>query len=52
MSKSYEKYSKMTSEELQKKIDEDKVSVAYLKWLGVIGQGKAIRDLIIKREKK
>jgi hypothetical protein len=44
MSSNYDKYKKMTPEQLQEAIDKGKVTLSYLNWLGVIGFGKQLRD--------
>jgi hypothetical protein len=45
MSYSYDKYKTMTPEQLQKEIDERKVTPAYLNWLGIAGPGAQLRRI-------
>lgn len=46
MSVNYAKYSAMTEEQLQKAINDRKVTPEYLSWLGIIGPGKTLRELL------
>ena len=46
MSVNYDKYKSMTPDQLQKAIDDGTVTRAYLGWLGVIGQGRALREIV------
>lgn len=46
MSVNYDKYKAMTHERLQRAIDDHKVTVEYLNWLGIAGPGKMLRDTI------
>lgn len=46
MSASYRKYSAMSSEQLQKSIEDRKVTPEYLSWLGILGPGKTLRNII------
>lgn len=45
MSRSYDKYKAMTSEQLQKAITDRKVTFEYLNWLGITGPGKKFREI-------
>tara|TARA_R110000782_G_scaffold269050_2_gene366453 strand:+ start:627 stop:938 length:312 start_codon:yes stop_codon:yes gene_type:complete len=45
MSYYYDKYKSMSAEKLQKAIDERVVTVQYLNWLGISGQGMQLREL-------
>tara|TARA_Y100001947_G_scaffold151873_1_gene152727 strand:+ start:215 stop:370 length:156 start_codon:yes stop_codon:yes gene_type:complete len=46
MSKNYDKYRAMSDQQLQKAIDDRKVTPEYLNWLGITGQGKCLRNII------
>lgn len=46
MSASYAKYSAMSEAQLQKAIADRRVTPEYLGWLGVIGPGKTLREII------
>lgn len=46
MSVNYDKYKAMSQEQLQKAIDDRKVTVAYLNWLGITGPGKQLREIL------
>lgn len=46
MSASYRKYSAMSEEQLQKAIEDRKVTPEYLSWLGIMGPGKTLRELL------
>jgi hypothetical protein len=45
MSVNYDKYSAMSEEQLQKAIDERKVTREYLAWLGIVGPGRQLREI-------
>jgi bacterioferritin-associated ferredoxin len=42
----YDRYKAMTDEQIQKAIDDGTVSVEYLNWLGITGNGKLAREII------
>lgn len=45
MSVNYTKYKSMTDDQLQKAIDNRKVTIEYLNWLGITGAGKQLRRI-------
>lgn len=51
MSAMYEKYKKMSEEELQRLIKEGKVTLDYLNWLGIKGPGQELREIVSKKRK-
>ena len=46
MSANYRKYSAMSEEQLQHALDTRKVTKEYLSWLGIIGPGKQLKEII------
>lgn len=46
MSSNYHKYRSMSEEQLQKAIDDRRVTLQYLNWLGVTGPGKQLREMV------
>ena len=51
MSRNYDKYKAMSDEQLAKEVNDRKVSIEYLSWLGVTGKGALLRN-IINQEKE
>ena len=50
MSHSYDKYRAMSPEQLQKAIDDRRVSVEYLTWLGIVGPGQQLREVALRSD--
>lgn len=50
MSYNYDRYSKMTPEQLQRAIDDRQVTVEYLNWLGVLGKGRLLKNIVKPKE--
>lgn len=46
MSVNYDRYKKMSPEQLQRAIDDRVVTIEYLNWLGITGPGKQLRELV------
>ena len=45
MSSNYDRYKALSPEQLQRLIDERKVTVEYLNWLGITGKGALLRSI-------
>jgi hypothetical protein len=48
---SYNKWRALTPEQLQRAIDDRKVTVEYLTWLGIAGPGKQLREIIAEEDR-